>query len=281
MITAREALRSVTKQLESHNIAEPEAKAKIIVSHVLNIGFSELFTYGEISEALQHKIDEMALRCCEGEPVEYVTGKAYFRYAVLDVTQDVLIPRVETELVVQCAIDMIKKHDYKTVIDICTGSGCIAISLAMETDVNVDASDISKNALVLAEKNAQTNKVTDKVDFLISDMFENIDKSYDLIVSNPPYVSETEYQSLDDSVRLYEPKLALAAVDGLKFYRKIANCAKHYLNDGGGLVLEIGANQGESVAQLLKQHGFCGVEFKQDYQGRDRIVSAYKLKTRS
>lgn len=281
MITGREALKSVTKQLESCNIIEPEAKAKIIVSHVLNIEFSELFTYGEIPTALQDRINEMTSRCSNGEPVEYVTGKAYFRYAVLGVSQDVLIPRAETELVAQCAIDMIKKHHYKTAIDMCTGSGCIAISLAMETDIMVDASDISKKALTVATKNTQTNGVFDKVNLFISDMFEDIDKSYDLIVSNPPYVSETEYQTLDDSVRLYEPKLALTAEDGLKFYRTIANKAMHYLNAGGGLVLEIGAGQAESVTQLLKQNGFCGVEYKQDYQGRDRIVSAYKLKTRS
>lgn len=281
MSTAREVLKSVTEQLESYNIAESEAKAKIIVSHVLNIEFSGLFTYGEISAALQRKIDKMAVRCCEGEPVEYVTEKAYFRYAVLSVSPDVLIPREETELVVQCVIDMIKQHDYKTAIDICTGSGCIAISLAMETDAFVEASDISENALAVAKGNAKENGVADKVSFFISDMFENIDQSYDLIVSNPPYVSETEYQSLDDSVRLYEPKLALTAEDGLAFYRTIANQAIHYLNDGGGLVLEIGSDQGEIVAQLLKQSGFYGVEYKQDYQGRDRIVSAYKLKTRS
>lgn len=271
-MTALGALKSVTSALTQAGIVEPLAKAKVIVAHALDIEFGDIHTFGDITAQTAHDIARMTQRCADGEPPEYVTGKAYFRHVVLDVTPSVLIPRQETELVVQHAIDLIVKNGYKTALDMCTGSGCIAVSLATETGVTVDAADISKVALNIAKRNAVANGAD--IRFFRSDMFDGIGGAYDIIVSNPPYVAENEYETLDLSVRTYEPRLALAAGDGLAFYRVIADKAAQHIKNGGALVLEIGITQGKDVAAMLSQSGFCDVQIHNDYTARDRIVTA-------
>ena len=272
-MTGREALTAARRMLERAGIPESEAKAKVIVAHVLGVGFADL--YGcDVSHAAGDAIIRMARRCEAGEPAEYVTGEAFFRYLRLWVTPGVLIPRQETELVAQKAIDLIRENGYKTAIDVCTGSGCIAISLATETAARVDACDISEEALLLAKRNAGRNNAP--VHFFISDMFACVSKTYDLIVCNPPYVSAQEYATLDRSVREHEPKIALLAGDGLDFYRIIAKKALQFLNGGGALVLEIGASQATRVMTLLVRNGFKDIECAKDYSGRDRILNAHK-----
>ncbi|MDD5018273.1 MAG: peptide chain release factor N(5)-glutamine methyltransferase, partial [Eubacteriales bacterium] len=218
-MTARDAFIFAKNILERPGIAEPEAKAKVIVSHVLGVGFSGVYGNHDVQEKEHKTIAAIANRCALGEPVEYVTGRAYFRHTALDVTNDVLIPRAETELVAGAAISLIQKNGYRSAIDMCTGSGCIAVSLATETDARVDACDISGKALDVAKHNAERNGVADRTRFFISDMFEDVTDTYDVIVCNPPYVSESEYTDLDESVRLFEPRLALVAGDGLDFFR--------------------------------------------------------------
>jgi release factor glutamine methyltransferase len=137
---------------------------------------------------------KMADKTGQGVPVEYITGKAYFRYTELFVSPDVLIPRKETELVAGEAIELIKRQGCKTALDMCTGSGCIAVSIAAETGAKVIAADISEKAVAIADKNAKGNGAS--VHFLISDMFINIKDTYDIIVCNPPYVSDEEYEGL-------------------------------------------------------------------------------------
>lgn len=275
MMTGREAVGSAKGMLEKSCIAEPEAKAKVIVAHVLDIGYGDIYMCNHVSQKHWDVIAEMTHRCMRGEPVEYVTGKAYFRHIVLDVLSDVLIPRIETELVAEQAIDLIRQKGYSSAIDICTGSGCIGISLAVETKALVHACDISEKALAMARRNAKNNGA-DKMLYFSSNMFESITLSYDVIICNPPYVNEQEYMMLDDSVRMYEPSLALVAGDGYPFYRNIAKNGMQCLNGGGALVLEIGATQAKNVMELLAQSGFVNVECKKDYAGRDRIVCAYK-----
>lgn len=271
---SRDAMRSVKDALLNSGIPEAEAKARVIVSHVLGIGLAQVFLDSDVSDSDFKLIESMAGRCASGEPVEYVTGKAYFRYLTLDVSPDVLIPRKETELVAEKAIELIKKYSYKTVLDLCTGSGCIAVSIAKETESRVGASDISEKALRIAKKNAEASGAC--VNFISSDMFGNIEGAYDIIVSNPPYVSEKEYNELDRGVRDYEPKTALIAEDGLRFYRIIAAKGLKYINPGGALVLEIGCDQAQSVTKLLENGGFTRIECFKDYEGRDRIVCAFK-----
>ncbi len=260
--------------MEEAGNPEPEARARVIVSHALEIGPGDVYLAHPVNRAQQARVNGMARRCAAGEPVEYVTGKAYFRYLTLDVTPDVLIPRQETELVAEEAIALIQSNGFMTALDIGTGSGCIAISLATETTASVDAGDISEAALALASQNARNSGA--QVRFFLSDMLGGVTGTYDIIVSNPPYISEDEYQTLDSGVKDYEPKLALTADDGLAFYRILVKGAGGRLNSGGALVLEIGAGQGGDVATLLVDAGFADVEVKKDYSGRDRIVTARK-----
>jgi len=269
MMNAVSATRQIAKLLDSARVVEPLAKAKVIVSFVSGDDVLAPVTDEDYKEMLG-----MAERALGGGPVEYITGKAYFRYAELSVTPDVLIPRKETELVAGRAIELIKKKGYKKALDMCTGSGCIAISLAAETDAVVDAADISEKALKIAKQNALDNDA--KISFFISDMFENVSGTYDIIVCNPPYVSEEEYDALPQSVRGFEPSLALLSGDGLEFYRIIAQQAPKVIDPGGALVLEIGAFQAQSVMKLLAENGFKDIKFIKDYQGRDRIVTALK-----
>lgn len=262
----------INKLLFLTKTPEPEAKARVLIAHALQIDLGDIFLQNNIAENAAADIEDMAWRCANGEPVEYVTGQAYFRNCILKVSPAVLIPRQETELVAEAAIELICANRYKTALDLCTGSGCIAICLAAETTATVDACDISEDALNTARLNAQLNNV--HVNFFDSDMFSAAAHKYDIIVSNPPYVSEEEYAELDESIRLYEPSLALLAGDGLDFYRIIADNAARYLNPTGALVLEIGASQAQNVKQLLSDGGFFDIHIKNDYSGRNRIVTA-------
>lgn len=266
---AIDAIRAIGELLISAHIEEPQAKARYIVSHVMGDDI-----LADVPDSEWSRMLGMSNRACSGEPVEYITGKAYFRYLELEVTSDVLIPRKETELVAGAAIELIKRKGYNSALDMCTGSGCIAVSLATETDAEVHAADISSKAVEIAKRNAERNN--GHVEFYISDMFQNISATYDIIVSNPPYISDTEYETLLVGVKNYEPELALKSGDGLIHYRTLAEQAGEHLNVGGALVLEIGADQAQDVTWLLENNGFAGIETKKDYQGRDRIVTALK-----
>lgn len=272
MASARELYGRVRELLAGR--PEPDAKARVIVAHALQTPLGDVFLHKETDAAAVTRAEAMARRCAGGEPVEYVTGCAYFRYCTLEVSPAVLIPRQETERVAGEAIGLIRANGYASALDLCTGSGCIAISLATETQARVDACDLGRAALCVARRNARQNGAV--VRFFESDMFAAVERGYDVIVSNPPYVSAEEYAALDEGVRLFEPRLALlAGDDGLKFYRVIAAHAGRYLNAGGALVLEIGAGQAADVTALLSAGGFGGIKTVKDYAGRDRIVLAH------
>ena len=268
-MTVFEAQIKVSKLLRCAVIEEPEAKAKVIAEYA-----SGGDPFDEVSEQDFDLMLKMAHRAQKGEPVEYITGEAYFRYVKLFVTPDVLIPRIETELVAGKAIELIKSCGYKKALDMCTGSGCIAISLATETKAAISACDISDKALNIAKKNAKANCAV--ISFFQSDMFESVSGTYDIIVCNPPYISDEEYETLSRDVKEYEPAAALKAGDGFDFYRIIADEALKFLSEGGALVLEIGASQASIAAQLLKQSGFIEINCSKDYEGRDRIVTALR-----
>ena len=189
------------------------------------------------------------------------------------VNPDVLIPRPETELIVEQANKFIKENKFKHILDLCTGSGAIAVSVAYYNDVSIVASDISKNALQVAKDNAKTNNVLNKIQFIESNMFDNIiNKKFDIIISNPPYVTEKEYKCLEREL-LFEPKNAfLAGEDGLKFYRIIAENSARYLNPKGVLLLELNANISLQIADLFSN--FLFVKIIKDYSGLDRILIA-------
>lgn len=266
-------LKQATEFLISHNINEAKLDAEVLLCGVLNITRSKLFTIRKeyISQEQYQKYQKYLNRRVLREPVGYILEKTEFMGLNFKVNSNVLIPRQETELIVESANKFIKENNLKTVFDLCTGSGAIAVSVAYYNNVSVVASDISDKALQIAKDNAVINNVSNKIEFIESDMFNNIiSKKFDIIISNPPYVTTDEYIGLEKEL-FFEPKNAfVAGNDGLAFYRIIAQRAKQYLNDKGILLLELNSNISLRIVDLFKD--FHSVKIVKDYSNLDRIL---------
>ena len=207
-------------------------------------------------------------------PLQYVLGSWNFMGCSIKCRPGVLIPRRDTEVLAEEVINFMKRGK-ETVLDLCTGSGCIAIAIAPFC-AHVTASDISAEALSLAQENAEFNGVSDRMSFVQSDLFENIEGHYNCITANPPYIPSVEIESLPEDVRK-EPRLALdGGPDGLDFCRAIISKCGDYLLPGGGIFLEIGHNQGKAVSNMLHEHGFRAVVVIKDFEDRDRVVRGTK-----
>lgn len=220
----------------------------------------------------ENLLEESIKRLKNGEPVQYIVGNVDFYDYNFDINKDVLIPRFETEELVSDTVKYIKKY-YKEkvdILDIGTGSGCIAITLYNKVNSNVDGIDISKDAIVVAKKNNIKNN--SKVNFYLSDIFSNVNKKYDVIVSNPPYISKKE--EIMDIVKNNEPHIALyASEDGLYFYKKILSEIKKYLKEKYIIAFEIGSHQENSVREIAKLYFPDDViSSKKDYNGLDRYL---------
>ena len=261
-----------------NNIDEADLKLKMILSDLLKEDKSYLVIHKdrEISGNIEAEFLNCVERLKQGEPVQYIIGKTEFYGLEFNVNSNVLIPQPDTEILVEEVIDIYNKNysNYNeniTILDLCTGSGAIAISLKKNlNNVEVFASDISTKALEIAKKNA--NKNNTEITFIESDLFENINTKFDIIVSNPPYIERDVLKTLSEEVK-HEPVLALdGGEDGLEFYRKIAKDAKSYLKENGILAIEIGFDQKDSVIKLLEQEGYKDIYSKKDYSGNDRIV---------
>ncbi len=221
--------------------------------------------------------EERELRCIlervqKGEPIQYVTGTWEFMGRPFIVTPDVLIPRADTEILCEHALNYIKGLDRSvSVLDLCTGSGCIGISIAcLAKNSSVTCADISQNALCIAKRNAQLNNVN--IETILSDMLENCGV-YDVITSNPPYIPSKTIDELEKEVKDHEPHMALdGGCDGLDFYRIIARDAKKHIFCGGRLFVEIGYDQRESVKTLFSDAGYVNIECVKDYGGNDRVI---------
>lgn len=228
----------------------------------------------ELSNFEYEKFVRLKERRIEGEPLQYILGEQYFMGLRFLVNNNVLIPRADTEILVYKVLEVLNNKSGTKILDMCTGSGCIAISLAKSmNDIKVCASDISAHAIMLARENAKINDVD--VEFYTSNLFEKIpEQKFDIIVSNPPYISENEMKELAKDV-LMEPKLALdGGEDGLKFYREISKEAIKYLSDDGILVFEIGYNQAKAVTNILKELSYKDIELIKDYSNNDRVLIA-------
>lgn len=262
----------ITSLLNEAEIKEAELEAFYIIEHVMQISRS-MFFLKKREEVSQQDINEcmaIAEKRRQHMPLQYILGTQEFMGLPFKVTPDVLIPRQDTEGLVEEVLRHIKPG--MNILDMCTGSGCIAVSLAKYgKDVQVCAADISGKALEVARENAAANEVS--VNFIESDMFQQITQKYDMIVSNPPYIKSQVVTTLMPEVRDYEPHLALdGKEDGLYFYRKLASEAGKFLTPGGMLCLEIGYDQGTEVSGLLKEQGFIQVRVEKDLCGLDRNV---------
>lgn len=220
----------------------------------------------------KNKLKEGIERLQNGEPVQYIVGNVNFYGNEIKVNKNVLIPRFETEELVEYTISYIKKmfKEKINIIDLGTGSGCIAITLKKKLNSNVSAIDISKEALEVARENAKKNKV--EIDFIQNDMLDNISNKFDVIISNPPYISKNE--EIQDIVRKNEPYLALYADnEGLYYYEKIIKQAKKNLKEKFIIAFEIGYMQGDKIKKIAEQnYPKAEVVLKKDLQGKDRFI---------
>ncbi|MCI9291439.1 MAG: peptide chain release factor N(5)-glutamine methyltransferase [Clostridia bacterium] len=244
-----------------------------IFCEVCNVKRSQLAQLTHVRQLEYERAVEFAKKRQKGEPLWRVFGKADFYGYDIVLTPDVLCPRPETEYLAQEAIELLSADS--KVLDMCTGSGCIAIAIAGKSGAEVTACDISEKALEVAKQNAVGNNVADKITFVKSDMFECVEGRYDVIVSNPPYIPTKDIAKLDKEVREYDPKIALdGGDDGLDFYRIFAKDASKYLCDGGHILLEVGIDQAQAVESMFE--GYDSRIIK-DLQGIDRIVLLTKL----
>lgn len=244
-----------------------------IISTVLNKNRAEAKLERSVSLKEYREIVRACDRRAKGEPLSNIFGFVEFYGLRFDVNKKVLSPRMETEILVEEALKKINETDAENVLDLCTGSGAIAISIAKFSSCKVFASDISKQALAVAEANAKKNEV--KVEFCQSDLMKSLKKGrkYDIIVSNPPYIKSGDIEKLDIEVKKYDPKLALdGGEDGLDFYRKIIDEAKSKLTKKGWLMFEVGQGQSDGVCELMQKAGYDNVQAVKDYSKIERVI---------
>lgn len=237
---------------------------------------SELSFINEFSKDELEKINSAIEKRLKHVPLGYIFGKTEFYGLDFIVDENVLIPRIDTEILVEKLIDEINsRNENVDVLDIGTGSGAIAVTIAKETKARVAAVDVSPKALEIAKQNAKINQVD--IEFILSDLFENVKRKFDIIVSNPPYIESDEINLLSPEVKDFEPILALdGGKTGLEFYEKIINSAPKFLKSNGKLFFEIGYNQGESVPSLMNGK-FKNIKVIKDYSNNDRVVRGEKL----
>lgn len=273
----KDVIRKGMIELKVNGIQEPNLKARLLMQHILNKPRQYLLVHDTDMLTLRQQVDyfKAIKKLKQGVPLQHITNMQEFMKLNFYVSQDVLIPRPDTEILVEEVINIAKKIRAKKILDLCTGSGAIAVSLAKYIeDSQITATDISEKALRVAKLNAKNNEVEDKITFLKSDLFKEIPKEkYDIIVSNPPYIRKEEIERLDREVKK-EPHIALdGGEDGLDFYRKIIHNSEEYLKFNGYLCLEIGYDQKIDVIELIEnEEKYKDTYSKKDLYGNDRIV---------
>ena len=305
-------LKKGQKILAQAGIKEAGLDAWLLLEYTTGKSRAYYFAHGEecVTEGVSDRYLELIGRRAEHIPLQHLTHQAFFMGYEFYVDENVLVPRQDTETLVESALECVKtvrseeSEKGPHILDMCTGSGCILISLLKEIP-NADGTgvDLSEQALEVAGKNARTLEVDDRAEFVKSNLFSaeyfaesqisdmaNVTKgtehknsngnhsiAYDMIISNPPYIPTAEIEGLMDEVKLHDPRMALDGMeDGLYFYRTITKQAKDYLVPGGWLLYEIGCSQGEDVADLLRKQGFENIEIRKDLSGLDRVVLGRK-----
>jgi len=287
--TIQKLLNWTTEHFTGKGIDSARLSAELLLSHVLSMKRIELYTQfdKQLTKRQLDQLHDLVKRAGQNEPIAYLTGKTGFYSLELEVTPDCMIPRPETELLTERAIEFLRSRTgTQFVCDLCTGCGCIAIAIAKNfSDVQIVATDVCGAALSVAARNIEKYQLKERIRLLCGDLFDPIMPyldvgKFDLIACNPPYVSAVEFEKLDRNVKEYEPKLALfAGDDGLGIYRRICEKADQFLKPNAVLMLEIGYGQGEIVRKLLEQAGcFAEIKIEKDFHNNDRIATAKKTK---
>lgn len=271
-MTYREAVEFGTKCLTDAGVPDAALDAWYLLQMVCKIERSYYYVHGEedITQDAQKEYEIAVQKRAEHIPLQYIIGEQEFMGLRFKVNSNVLIPRQDTETLVEQVLKIVKPG--MKVLDLCTGSGCVLISVLKNApELTGMGSDISKTALLVAKENAKLHEVD--AEWVRSDLFDNITETFDVIMANPPYIPTGEILSLMPEVRDFEPENALdGGADGLDFYRKIAGQVKDYLNPGGYVYMEIGYDQGEAVSELMRNAGFTEVEAIKDLARNDRVV---------
>ena len=276
-MTIKETMRKGMLMLKNNNITEPNIKSRLIMQYVLNKPREYLMIYDREVLMLRQEVNyfKAIKKLCQGLPLHHLTHSQEFMKMTLYVDENVFIPRQDTELLVEEVIKISKKINAKKILDLCTGSGAIAVSLAKYIkESQITPTDISAKALNVAKLNSKNNNVEDRITFIESDLFKNISKEkYDIIVSNPPYIKKEVIKKLEKEVQK-EPQIALdGGYDGLDFYRKIIEEADEYLKFHGYLCFEIGYDQKKEVEELIEAQGkYIDTYCKKDLCDNDRVV---------
>lgn len=271
-MTYREAICFGEEKLNSANIEDAKNDAWLLLTFVCKI--DRTFYYVHMDEEMpveqQEEYESVLSKRAERVPLQYITGEQEFMGMTFFVNEAVLIPRQDTETLVEEALKIARPG--MKIMDMCTGSGCILLSILKNVlDVEGFGYDISKQAINVAKENAKRNNIV--ATFEKSDLFENVTETFDMIVSNPPYIPTDVIGGLMPEVAVYEPIQALDGMeDGLHFYRRIVEECKDYLNPNGTVLFEIGHDQGKAVSKLLTDAGFIGVRVVKDLAGNDRVV---------
>jgi release factor glutamine methyltransferase len=288
-MTVLELLNGSTSTLKDHQIESPRLNAELFLARSLNLSREGLYRnfYSQLKEGEKEALEKMIQRRISGEPLQYILGHQEFWSIDFKVDPRVLIPRPETELLVEQSLLILSENSFKripSVLEIGTGCGAIAIALAKEVkNIFLVATDISRDALVLAKENAKSAGVQHQIKFVNGDLFGPLRSSkekgpFDLILSNPPYIHRLEIHALAKEVRDFEPVIALdGGEDGLEFYRHILTPAPFYLRERGWLLLEVGQGQGEKVAEQIERNGtFLKPQILPDLSGIERVVKVQR-----
>ena len=303
--TIQKLLNWITEHFTEKGIDSPRLSAELLLSHVVGLKRIELYTQFDkpVAKEQLDRLHELVKRAGQNEPIAYLVGKTEFYSLELDITPDCMIPRPETELLVERAVEFLRgRTGRQFVCDLCTGCGCIAVATARNyPNCRIIATDISDAALNVAAKNIEKHQLQERIKLLCGDLFDPLvpqldvgkpalpvpsvvegsnAEGFDLIVCNPPYVSASEFEKLDKKIKDYEPKSALlAGADGLDIYRRIIEKVEAFLKTDAALMLEIGYSQGPVVRELLEQLGiFSEITIEKDFHKNDRVAVAKKTR---
>jgi len=273
-VKLQKVLADTAFKLSQSGIESAARDARILTAHALGVPISDLSLKitDKVSANIIFKLEKLILRRVNKEPISKILGRRDFWGRTFSINKNVLDPRGDTETL----IDYVIGKPRKTVLELGTGSGVIAVTLACEwKEVQVTAIDISEDALLLAQINAEKFNVQDKIHFLKSDWFDNVEGMFDLIISNPPYVGWMEQDEISIEVKKYDPEIALfAGNDGFDAYKRIIPNLAKFLNPDGFVVLEIGASQSKKVKKMMNSFGFFDVEIVKDLSGKDRLITS-------
>ena len=283
-----ELLKTTVDFFTEKGVDEARLSAELLLGQILGMKRLDLYLNHErpVASGELDAFRELCRQRLQGRPVQYIAGEAFFYGNRYLVDERVLIPRPETELVVEHALERFAsspagRNEHPSILDIGTGSGCIAITIALRLkEARVTAVDLSEGAMEVAAANAKALGVADRIHFVHADMLapsfqEAVGSPFDLVISNPPYIPETEWCGLQEEVRRYEPKLALVAPEGFEYYRAVAGMGPSLVRMGGVLCFELHADAAAGVRSLIKE-AFTDIEVMKDYSGLDRALSCVR-----